>query len=553
MRLKKNILITLLFAFVIVVIMSPIATHEAFPHPIDFTFHVVNIFEAQRALLQGQFPIRIAPDIEQGWLYPIFQFYAPFAYTVSGLMGFVILHNPWAVYKFTIGLAAIVGAWYCYKLYVFLFKNEIAALLGAVLYLFSPYLLLNINLRGDFGEAFAQGILPVMIYYAFRLFYAPKRYCFGLGLILASYCLLTSHVITFVTSSFFLGLFLIVLALREKRLSALISLIFCFCFSLVLAAWYLGPIILLSHDFNIANQGGWINPWVTNFYTMLPVLLGIKSVSGNPLMLDHLTPAIGLILSLTIAYWIYESRRTVLINIALILFLIVFVITWSPFNFWQFLPHSFYFIQFSFRLITNLMWLGGILFVAMLVNLFPTQFKVQHALLGLFCIGISGSLWLTDNYQDTAISVHSFKLNGFMEKNAGYYAADYLLSPHAIQALPVLVPIADMQKNCTLNGDTSICTFSVSQASQSFQLPVFYYPELLKVSANGHPMPYYPSLSNETNAPAVLASITLSKGSYKIKAIFVGLYWANDVSWLGWILYGLFLLRVLINAKRRRL
>ena len=559
--LKKNLLITLFFLTVIVMIMSPIASHDAAPFPSDLVFHLANIAASRTAFLQGQFPLRVATELLNGWVYPIFQFYGPTLYTLTALMSFVILHNPWNVYKFTLGLALLIGSWYNYKFYLFLFKNERIALLGSVLYLFSPYLLLNLNLRGDMPEVFAEALIPALLYYAFRLFYAETsklQTCyFMILLILVNYCILTSHLISFATTTLFLGLLFLIVAWREKRLHALLPLILSLAAALLLAAWYLGPILLFHRDFHIANQGNWGSPWDTsNLFTLLPTLLAPKAVIGSPALLSRILPAIGLLITLSVGYWLYifaltkeEVPHRALVQSYLILFLLALILTWSPFNFWPLLPHSFYFIQFTFRFCTDLMWLGGILFVALLAHRFKETLKIETLLALLIVIGLCGSSWLQNNYQ-TYLSVHAFNLNSFLQKNGTYYPPDYPLSAQAFPPGPYDISVAKAQASCQLKGDESICQFNVSQNNTRIQLPVLYYPWIQNTTVNGQKTASYPSLTQSMNQSMPLVTVLLQPGNNLVKTQFTGWPLANDLSRVAWGLYLLFILICLILRHR---
>ncbi len=572
MALKKNLLITLLFTVIASFLVAAIASPDAIPPSAsDALYHVMNIFEAHQGLQQGQFPLRVATDVEQGWLYPIFQFYAPFAYSVAGIIGFIILHNPWNVYKITLCLAGVLGAWYAYKLYLFLFKDEVAALLGAALYLLSPYLLVNITVRCDFTEAFTQCILPATLYYAFRLFYAEKKdrhvYYFAAALILAYYCLATSHFITFATTSFFLALLLLCLAFKEKRLFALPRLICCALTSLILAAWYLGPILFL-HAHLLMGTYEIFSPWGAAWLSSLPTLLAPKSVIGNPILGGTpITPGVGLIILMSVGYWLYQAWMrpplTPLIRTSLILWWIAFFMVWSPVNFWRLLPHIAYVVQFPYRLTTILMWLGGLLFIGMLVKLMPSPLKIQHGVIGLFCIGIAAAQWIPPNgYAQGSFSVHSFNMAAFTRAYADHgYPQDYLIDFKTISSQSVDWKVNKTQPQCHLKAATLHCQFQTTAKDTTVQLPLFYYPHLLDVQVDGHSVPYFASLAQDPNptrvrlgvsAPSVdaLASIHLLPGSHQVIARFSGLMLANWISRLAWMAYGLFILALIMRRLR---
>lgn len=64
------------------------------------------------------------------------------------------------------------------------------------------------------------------------------------------------------------------------------------------------------------------------------------------------------------------------------------------------------------------------------------------------------------------------------------------------------------------------------------QLPIFYYPNLLKIEVNHKVVSYFPIPYQNT----VLAGISLPAGKYEIKAAFIGIWWANWLSAFAWII-----------------
>src|SRR5205809_7081136 len=79
----------LLYTLLAVAMMAPLAPPGL---PLtgadDIANHVGGIVEARNALLEGQFPIRVAPHQNNHERYALFQFYGNLQYTVGGLLYF---------------------------------------------------------------------------------------------------------------------------------------------------------------------------------------------------------------------------------------------------------------------------------------------------------------------------------------------------------------------------------------------------------------------------------------------------------------------------------
>jgi hypothetical protein len=572
----RGFYIFLLLSVVTIAIMAPIASHDYIPRYNDYVSHLENIIQAKQAILGGNFFwLRAAPTVLNAWLYPEFQFYSPTPYTFAGYLALILAHNPLDPYKFGIGLLVILGAWYCYKLYVFLFKNEIAALLGAVLYLFSPYLLININVRGDFSEACTQGLLPVALYYAFRLFYQDRwggqKIYFMLASIFSFYVLNTSHLISFVYASLLAFILFFFLALQQKKWTNLLFLLCSFTAAIFMAFWYWVPVVEVGRFLNLGAQQ-LFSPFSTNWFTELPTLLSPKGINPQPRIDIPLYPGIGLPLTLSFGYWIYklyfEVRSNqvtycdqVIVRTSVWVFFLAFFMLWSPFNFWKVLPHELYVLQYTFRLLTQVMWLGGLVFVACITDLFQGALNRRHFVIGSFLICLSGAGWMYSNYTNTTTdaALSPLKVNAVTDVN-NYTVVDYFIPPAFITTPAVdnlklnknLMDVFTTQKSCQRQQLQWVCTLNVKGAGQYFQLPILYYPDLLSIRANGQALTYAPSEIDTPVRNYLVASIYLAPGHYVVTSEFVGIVWANRVSELVWFVYGFFVVYWFCFLRRPR-
>src|SRR5206468_3841834 len=127
-------------------------------------------------LTHGQIPPRISPHMSFKMGYPVFTFYAPFAYWVSSalnLSGFDVADSL----KLSFLIAIILGA---LGMYYFLrsFFGMVASIFGAALYACSPYVAVEIFVRGNLGEVWFLGLLPWTLYFYFHNSFRPSRTIF---------------------------------------------------------------------------------------------------------------------------------------------------------------------------------------------------------------------------------------------------------------------------------------------------------------------------------------------------------------------------------------
>ncbi len=135
-----------------------------------FTMHdntqVVRIYQMQKAISDGMFPVRWVQDLGYGYGYPIFNFYAPLAYYIGSLFSFFT--GPLLATKIMFGLVLIGSAFSMYLASARFFSRP-GALAAAITYLYFPYHAVNIYVRGALSESLAYAFIPLVFYGIFLL------------------------------------------------------------------------------------------------------------------------------------------------------------------------------------------------------------------------------------------------------------------------------------------------------------------------------------------------------------------------------------------------
>jgi hypothetical protein len=161
----------------------------------DGSLHLFRLFELDRVLRQGVPYPRWAPDFAYGYGYPVFNFYPPLAYYIAEALHVAGLDLPMAL-QATLALIIAIAAFGAYVMGCELFDSapapHWAGLLVATAYVFFPYFLLNVYMRGAIAEALGAAILPWTLWALVR---AMNRQRVG-AVMLCGACvagLLTSH------------------------------------------------------------------------------------------------------------------------------------------------------------------------------------------------------------------------------------------------------------------------------------------------------------------------------------------------------------------------
>lgn len=186
---RELIVVTLLCCLILLLLSgSKIFSHEM------FSFHdltqAARISEFTLALENGQVPPRMSHNLSFGMGYPIFNYYAPTAYWITSgihLLGFSIPVAIKASFLFSL-LTLAIGMYVLLRGY---FSAHISVM-GAFLLASSPFIALEIFVRGNLAEMWFLALLPVVLVMVRKVSQDPRPLSFVALVILFS-AFITSH------------------------------------------------------------------------------------------------------------------------------------------------------------------------------------------------------------------------------------------------------------------------------------------------------------------------------------------------------------------------
>lgn len=400
---KQHFYVVFVFAIIALALLAPLASNTyILSLPPDFANHTGAVVQAKQAIREGQFPLRVAPWQFNQLRYPLYQFYANSPYTIAGFVNYLGV-NPFASLKITLWLALMLGGIYMYRMAFLLCRSSVVALFAGVVYIGAPYFITNIIWRGAFAEAAAQGIVPMALFYTYQIYnekYRTKTFCLAA---LSWFLLVTSHIITFAYTAMFISLFIFLLFLKDcKKWKTMLISGLAIVSGMVLALWFLAPILLLQKVLQISNS--LTNPFTTNWLTSLASLFSIRAAPPLQDAAVYSIPcAIGLPIVMSVgiilcsprikSFKLDDTMRKLVIPL-FVLFVLAFFMVWSPFDFWKFLPQVTHVAQFSYRLLTQVMWIGALLFVFAVYGIFGGNLNSRRAAVGIFLLCLSSGYWL---------------------------------------------------------------------------------------------------------------------------------------------------------------
>lgn len=468
---QSKIGLFLLFACIASLLIAPLLSSTPVPNVADVFNNIAAIAQAKLALAEGQFPLRVAPLESAGWRYPLYQFYSPTGYTLVGLIhAWLFPANPYLAYKWAIWCALVAGGVYMYRLAYWFVKSRSAGVLASVAYLMAPYYIVVISQLGALNEAIALGILPAVLYYTLRCYYYPNSYKSLLQVSLAWYLLATIHFITFICTSLSVGMLLLLMSYQQRTLRKNIFYVgMAYAFSCLLAIWYLAPIMLLANYFMINHS--------FNSVIMFDMLhLNLMDLF-YPIADQYYQAALGIPFVMTIGICVYAVCKKTGFGDELagrwfyplfMVFILTFLVAWSPINVWQWMPNSFLVLQYSWRLLGQIMWMGSLLFAWAIYYVFKNTLNVRQTLLGILFIVVTTSSWLPFSKDHFT---HLFKQVNYphlLTANNDSYLIDAYRAPQFIHLIDS-VPITDLTKTENSSGLTLRLNSPISIAPASLR------------------------------------------------------------------------------------
>lgn len=210
-------------------------------YPMHDSTHVERVMLMTETIISGQFPPIWAYEINRGYGYPLFHFYAPLFHLTATLL-FPFFLFPTSVIKLTLFLTLFVGILGIYRFARRWGRG--AALLSAVAFTFAPYIALSIYVRGSYSELLSLSLIPWVLLATENI---KSRKQVLLSSIALSLFVLSHNLIPL----FILPLVAIWMVInnRNNLKSVIISIIF----SILISSWFVLP-LLFERSFTLADQ-----------------------------------------------------------------------------------------------------------------------------------------------------------------------------------------------------------------------------------------------------------------------------------------------------------
>ncbi|HEX8965080.1 MAG TPA: 6-pyruvoyl-tetrahydropterin synthase-related protein [Patescibacteria group bacterium] len=239
--LRKNQYIVLL-ALVVFFSLFPIVGIFVTPkllHTHDGFAHLARIGAYFKALQDFEFPVRWAGDLNYGYGMPIFNFMYQTPYFIASL--FLLTHMGLVnAFKVTLALSFILSGIFMFGFAKEAFNDYKKAFLVAIFYQFAPFRLIELLVRGAFGEVYTYAFLPLVLW-GIALFVKKQAYKSFLLISLATALLVLSHN---ALSLVFFGICFVYTFLFAQNKNSFFKTLLALGIGLLLSAYYWFPAII---------------------------------------------------------------------------------------------------------------------------------------------------------------------------------------------------------------------------------------------------------------------------------------------------------------------
>jgi len=156
------LVVLLLPSLVAIILLQP-----GIPRTADGYLHLLRVVEIHECWQDGVFYPRWAPDMAFGYGYPIFNYFAPLLYHLTELVHVVGLGFE-SSFKLVLIGCLVLGGWGIYALTKDIL-NPRAGILAAAAYVYAPFMLREVFVRGGYPQIMAMCIMPAALWSFHRL------------------------------------------------------------------------------------------------------------------------------------------------------------------------------------------------------------------------------------------------------------------------------------------------------------------------------------------------------------------------------------------------
>lgn len=204
----------IIFPYILILVLSLVLLwpffKKGFFETHDGDWMIIRFSAFHQALVDGQFPVRFVDRLNNNYGYPVLNFLYPLPFylaEIPKILGFGFVDSIKVIFTLSTIFSSVLMYWA-----LSLRFSKFSSIVGAVIYLWTPYRLLDLYVRGSLGENLAFTFIPLILGSIFQIGKGKKIYYPLLSVSLA--LLILSHN---VIAIIFVPLFFLLYALELKE------------------------------------------------------------------------------------------------------------------------------------------------------------------------------------------------------------------------------------------------------------------------------------------------------------------------------------------------
>lgn len=493
-NLKKIPIWLVLSFFVSLLTLVPFAK-SGLPMAHDSLIQVQKNQQFAKALSEGQFPVRLAPDFGYQVGYPIFDFMYPLPMYIGTALNFFGISFSDGV-KIIIILSMVLSSVGMYLL-ASKFWGPIGGFVSATLYILAPYHAVDLYVRGSTGELVAMAIAPFIFYFSLR-FLENKRKSDWLSCTLLVSLLILSHNITALIFFPLIIIFILVYSFVARDLKFLLSMMLSVVAGVLITSYFWFP-ALYDKQFVVADEIFTKSFNYTDHF-VYPVQLFLYSpwgfggsqpgpIDGMSFKLEKQFLIVYVLSAISLFVLIFKKQKkahTSLIFLAVGLLAGFLTLTISQ-SIWKSLP-LIYLVQFPWRFLTLLIFCFGLITGSIIQVIKNKELQIFTAVLITLGILITSSHLFKPGpgeYQNDEMLLNRVYLESTTTTKADEFRPKWIVVPQNTSPEKMIETSNNNDSVSSLEFKSNLVRFDFqSQNPTTIKVNKYYYPGW-KVYING--------------------------------------------------------------------
>jgi hypothetical protein len=217
----------------------------------DGEWAVVRLGDMYRSVKDLQIPVRYSGHLNFGYGYPLFNFAYPMPYYL-GIATYLLTSGLVNSIKVLFVLSVMISGVGMYMLATRIWQSRLAGFVSAVMYLYYPYRMVDLYVRGSLGESLSLMLFPFLFLFSYLIVTHKKKETWSMaGAVTYAMLIMTHNIMTVLFTPLLIGY---VLFLQKKhKFQDWRYFLILFSGGLGLSAFFWLPALIEKHMIRLAT------------------------------------------------------------------------------------------------------------------------------------------------------------------------------------------------------------------------------------------------------------------------------------------------------------